>query len=100
MSVRNIGPKLGNGGMGLGNSYMCVYCKFGLEGGVSNSYTETMKRTLKTLSILLRSVFQAAIFSLSFFAWRCRKNTFRLLCLITFSWIAATALRLGRSHRK
>jgi len=57
VSVRNIGPKLGN-----------RYRKFGLEGKVSNSHTETMKPTLKMLRILLRSAFQAAIFSLSFFA--------------------------------
>ena len=92
LSVRHVGPNLGHDGMGVGDGYVCIYRQFGLEGGVSNSHMEMMKRTLKTLRILLRSAFQAAILSLSFLAWRCREITFRLLCLMTFSWIAATAL--------
>ena len=72
LSIRNVGSKLGHDGMGVGNGYVCIYRKFGLEGGISNGHTpETMKLTLKTLRILSRSAFQAAILSLSFFAWRC-----------------------------
>ena len=40
------------------------------------------------------------IFALSFFAWRCRIITFRLLCLTTFLWISATALRSRRERHR
>ena len=48
VSARNIIPKLGNDGMSVGNSYMCVYCKLGLGVRISSSCAETMERTLKT----------------------------------------------------
>jgi len=59
-----------------------------------------IERTLKTSRILVRSDFQAVIFSLSFFAWRCRETTFRLPCLTIPVWIAATALRSERKYRE
>jgi len=31
VGARNIAVELGNNGMGIGNSYMCIYCKFGLR---------------------------------------------------------------------
>ena len=48
----------------------------------------------------MRSNLQAAILSLSFFAWRCRETTFRPPCLMILLWIAPTALASDRKHRK
>jgi len=48
----------------------------------------------------LRSDFQATIFSLSFFAWKCRKTTFRSLCLMTFLWISATDLESDQKYHQ
>ena len=62
--------------------------------------TDAIELTLKTSRSLVRSNLQAAIFSLSFLAWRCRVNTFRLPCLTILVWIAATALRLDRKHHE
>jgi len=56
--------------------------------------TEVAERTLNTWRILLRSNFQVAIVSLSFFAWKCRETTFRLPRSTMLLRISATALRL------
>ena len=60
---------------------------------VNNSNTGMTGLTLKTRRILLMSDFQAAIVSLSFFAWRSRKAAFLPLCLMILLWISATVLR-------
>ena len=79
----------------------CVFIASSVCGcRLSNNHTKPTGRTLKTWRILTRSDLQAAILSLSFFAWRCRKIIFRLPCLIIFPWISATALRSGRKNRK
>ena len=85
---------VGNDGMGIGNDYVCVYRKLGLKPvGQWRPHTKAMERTLKTCRILLRSDFQAPIFSLSPVAWKTRETAFRLPCLMTFLWISATVLR-------
>jgi len=48
----------------------------------------------------LRSNLQAAICSLSFFAWRRREISFRLPCLMSLLWISATALRSVREFHQ
>jgi hypothetical protein len=52
-----------------------------------------MELTLKTRRILLRSDFQVAITSLSFFACKSRETTFRLPFLTIPLWISANLLR-------
>ena len=59
---------------------------------VSYKHTDVTGRTLKIWRVWLRSDFQAAIVSLSFFACKSRETLFRLLCLITLLWISATVL--------
>jgi hypothetical protein len=51
-----------------------------------------MELTLKTRRILMRSDFQVAIASLSFFACKSRETIFRLPFLTTPLWISANLL--------
>jgi len=78
----------------VGNSYMGAHHQLGLKGiNWRQPGGDATKHTLKTWRILLRSNFQAAIVSLSFFACTSRETAFRPLRLMTFLWIPATVLR-------
>ena len=48
----------------------------------------------------MSSNLQAAILSLSSFAWRCRETKYRLPCLTILVWIVATALKSERKYRE
>ena len=48
-SARNTAPELRNDGMGVGNCYVCVDSKFGLELlSYNGAHVETVEHTLKT----------------------------------------------------
>jgi len=71
-------------------------CQLSLKGGaVSDRRKGPSEHTLKIWRALLRSDFQAAIVSLSRFAWKSRMAPFRLFCLTIFLWISDTVLRFG-----
>jgi len=82
--------------MDIRNHQVGIDRQFGLKGGgtISERQGGPTGRTLKIWRILLRSTFQVAMVSLSFFAWKSRKAEFLPLCSMTFLWISATVLRL------
>jgi len=84
--------------MDVHHAVMRVYCKLDLQVNVSDSHTIMTERTVKTWRILLRSNFQAAITSLSFFAFESRDSRFRLHFSMIFSRIPATVLRSARAQ--
>ena len=92
LTFHHTAVNLGNHDVGVGNNYVRVYCKLGLQLNVSDGHGEITEHTLKTWRILLRSDLQVAIVSLSFFAFASRDSRFRPLFPMIFSWIPATVL--------
>jgi len=81
--------------MHVGNYDMGIHSQLGLKGEkLVTAKEERAERTLKTWRILLRSDFQATIFSLSSLARKSRETALRPLCLMTFFCISATVLRM------
>ena len=77
------------------NHHMSIDCQLSLKGvRLATADEKPIERTLNIWRIPLRPNFQAAMVSLSFFAWKSRETEFLPLFLMTLLWIPATVLRL------